>query len=220
MLVGYVRIGRTDDSRAARLQREVLLAAGVEPKHIHDEARTRKREHRPQLAACLKALRQGDTLLVWRLDRLSCNLRHLVNTVHGLSSRGIGIKVLAGPGAGIDTTAASGGSRAVSAFAALAEFDREMTAERSRRGSAAARASTRWDGRPRKMTIPKLEVAVAAMAVPGSSVSGLCKKLRITRQTLYRHVDPQGNLRPDGEKLLRGRKCLRRTQPRSNRKHE
>jgi DNA invertase Pin-like site-specific DNA recombinase len=87
-------------------------------------------------------------------------------------------------------------------FAALAEFERELIVERTKAGLAAARARGRNGGRPYKMTPVKLRLAMVAMGQPGTSVRELCTELGITRQTLYRHVDPKGKLRPDGANLL------------------
>lgn len=150
---------------------------------------------------CLKALREGDTLVVWKLDRLGRDLHHLINTVHDLTGRGVGLKVLTGHGAAIDTTTAAG-KLVFGIFAALAEFERELISERTRAGLASARARGRKGGRPFKMTTAKLRLAMAAMGKPETRVGDLCKELGITRQTLYRHLSPAGELRPDGKKLL------------------
>src|ERR1700675_1615455 len=108
MLVGYVRVSKADGSQVTDLQRDALLAAEVDPRQIYEDAASGKRDDRPGLAACLKALRTGDTLIVYKLDRLGRDLRHLVNTVHDLTARNIGFKVLTGHGATIDTTTSSG----------------------------------------------------------------------------------------------------------------
>ena len=150
---------------------------------------------------CLKALRDGDTLVVWKLDRLGRDLRHLVNTVHHLTTRGIGLKVLTGQGAAIDTTTRAR-KLVFGIFAALAEFERELITERTRAGLLAARARGHAGGRPCTMTPVKLRLAMAAMSKPETNVAALCVELGISRQTLYRHVSPEGVLRPDGEKLL------------------
>lgn len=199
--IGYMRVSKADGSQVLDLQRDALLAAGVKPEHLYEDYASGKKDDRPGLAACLKALREGDTLVVWKLDRLGRNLRHLINTVHDLTARGVGLKVLAGHGAAIDTTTAAG-KLVFGIFAALAEFERELIAERTKAGLASARARGRVAGRPFKMTAAKLRLAMAAMGKPETLVSDLCEELGITRQTLYRHVDPKGNLRPDGEKLL------------------
>jgi DNA invertase Pin-like site-specific DNA recombinase len=201
MLIGYLRASKADGSQVTDLQRDALRAAGVDARHLYEDATTGKRDDRPGLVACLKALRQDDTLIVWKLDRLVRDLRHLVNTVHELTSRRVGFRVLTGHGASIDTTTANG-KLVFGIFAALAEFEREPIVERTRAGMAAARARGRHGGRPYKMTAAKLRLAMAAMGQPETVVSELCLELGITRQTLYRHVDPKGALRPDGKKMI------------------
>ncbi|EJQ8147149.1 recombinase family protein [Salmonella enterica subsp. enterica serovar Newport] len=201
MLIGYMRVSKIDGSQTTDLQRDALLAAGVSPEHLYEDHASGKTEDRPGLLNCLKALREGDTLVVWKLDRLGRDLHHLINTVHDLTGRGVGLKVLTGHGAAIDTTTAAG-KLVFGIFAALAEFERELISERTRAGLASARARGRKGGRPFKMTMAKLRLAMAAMGKPETRVGDLCKELGITRQTLYRHISPTGELRPDGKKLL------------------
>ena len=201
MLIGYARVSKADGSQTTDLQRDALLAAGVDPEQIYEDQASGKQDDRPQLAACLKALRSGDTLIVWKLDRLGRDLRHLVNVVHDLTERGVGLKVLTGQGAAIDTTTASG-KLVFGIFAALAEFERELISERTKAGLASARARGRKGGRPYKMTPAKVRLAAASMGQPGTNVGELCKELGVTRQTLYRHVSPTGELRLDGKKVL------------------
>jgi DNA invertase Pin-like site-specific DNA recombinase len=130
------------------------------------------------------------------------HLRHLVNTVHELSNKGIGFKVLAGQGAQIDTTTAQG-KLVFGIFAALAEFERDLISERTKAGLDSTRACGRKGGAPYKITPAKLRLAIASMGKSETNVSDLCNELGITRQTLYRHVAPDGTLRKDGEKLLK-----------------
>ena len=203
MLIGYMRVSKADGSQSTDLQRDALISAGVGASHIYEDQASGRRDERPGLTACLKALRDGDTLLVWKLDRLGRNLRHLVNTVHDLTARGVGLKVLTGQGAAIDTTTAAG-KLVFGIFAALAEFERELISERTVAGLVSARARGRKGGRPFKMTAAKLRLAMAAMGQPETIVGDLCKELGVTRQTLYRHVSPKGELRPDGLKLISG----------------
>src|SRR5262249_27435806 len=132
---------------------------------------------------------------------LGRNLRHLVNLVHDLTERGVGFKVLTGHGASIDTTSPSG-KLVFGIFAALAEFERDLIVERTKAGLAAARARGRSAGRRFKMTADKLRLAQAAMGRPETVISDLCAKLGVSRNTLYHHVDPKGNLRPLGRKLM------------------
>ena len=206
MLLGYMRVSKADGSQTTDLQRDALLAAGVEADRFYEDHASGKRDSRPGLDACLKALRDGDTLAIWKLDRLGRDLRHLVNTVHDLTKRGVGLKVLTGQGANIDTTTANG-RLVFGIFAALAEFERELIIERTKAGLASARARGRNGGRKPKMTAAKLRLAQAAMGQPETKVSDLCAELGITRQTLYRHVDPKGRFRADALKIL-GQKTI------------
>src|SRR5271157_5999461 len=107
-LVGYMRVSKADGSQVLDLQQDALMAAGVAERNLYGDTASGKRDVRPGLDACLKALRQGDTLVVWKLDRLGRNLRHLVNGVHDLTERSVGLRVLTGQGAAIDTTTAAG----------------------------------------------------------------------------------------------------------------
>lgn len=200
-LVGYMRVSKSDGSQTTDLQRDALLAAGVNPELLYEDMASGKKEDRPQLVSCLKALRAGDTLVVWKLDRLGRDLRHLVNVVHDLNTRDVGLRVLAGQGASIDTTTAQG-KLVFGIFAALAEFERELISERTKAGLASARARGRKGGRPFKMTPAKVRMAAASMKRPDTSVTELCKELGITRQTLYRYVSPEGKLRAAGQKIL------------------
>lgn len=200
-LVGYMRVSKSDGSQTTDLQRDALLAAGVNPELLYEDMASGKKEDRPQLVSCLKALRAGDTLVVWKLDRLGRDLRHLVNVVHDLNTRDVGLRVLAGQGASIDTTTAQG-KLVFGIFAALAEFERELISERTKAGLASARARGRKGGRPFKMTPAKVRMAAASMKRPDTSVTELCEELGISRQTLYRYVSPEGELRAAGQKII------------------
>lgn len=205
MLLGYMRVSKADGSQVLDLQRDALLAAGVAPGDLYEDHASGKRDDRPGFAACLKALRQGDVLVAWKLDRLGRDLRHLVNLVHELTEHRVGLKILSGQGVSIDTTTPAG-KLVFGIFAALAEFERELIVERTRAGLIAARARGRHGGRPYKMTAAKLRLAQAAMGKPETKVGELCRELGVTRQTLYRHVGPDGALREDGRKLLERRR--------------
>ena len=201
MLIGYARVSKADGSQVADLQHDALVRAGVAAKRIYEDRASGKRDDRPNLEACLKALRKGDVLVVWKLDRLGRNLRHLVNTVQDLADRGIGFKVLSGQGAEIDTTTAAG-KLVFGIFAALAEFERELIRERTVAGLQAARARGRSGGRKFTLTKAQVRLAQAAMGKKGTIVSELCAELGITRTTLYRYVGPNGELRDHGRRVL------------------
>jgi DNA invertase Pin-like site-specific DNA recombinase len=202
MLIGYMRVSKTDGSQSLDLQTNALIESGVIPENMYQDFSSGKNDDRTGLDSCLKALRKGDTLVVWKLDRLGRNLKHLVNTVHDLSSNDIGFKVLTGQGANIDTSTPQG-KLVFGIFASLAEFERDLISERTKAGLDSARARGRNGGAPYKMTAMKLQLAQAAMEKSETNVSELCRELGITRQTLYRHVSPNGELRKDGKKLLK-----------------
>ncbi len=192
-MIGYARVSKSDGSQTLDLQRDDLLRAGVEAGRIYEDFATGKRDDRPGLHACLKALRTGDILVVWKLDRLGRDMRHLVDTVDDLSKRGVGLRVLTGQ-MPVDTGTPQG-KLIFGIFASLAEFERELIRERTMAGLKAARARGRVGGRKRKMTGAKLRLAQAAMAKQETVVAELCRELGVSRQTLYRHVAPDGSLR-------------------------
>lgn len=201
MLIGYARVSKADGSQSLDLQRDALIAAGVEAGRVYTDHASGKRDDRPGLTSCLQALRDGDTLVTWKLDRLGRDLGHLVATVRGLQDRNVGFRVLAGQGAEIDT-ATAGGRLIFGIFAALAEFERDLIHERVMAGLASARARGRRGGAPYKMTAAKLRLAQAALGKPETSVRALCQEIGVSSQTLYRHLSPQGALRPDGRRLI------------------
>ena len=203
MLIGYVRVSKADGSQTLAPQRDALLAAGVEPERLYQDLASGRRDDRPGLAACLKALQPGNTLVIWKLDRLGRDLRHLVLTAEELRMRGVGLKVLTGAGAQIDTTTANG-RLAFGIFAAFAEFERELITERTRAGLAAARARGRLGGRPRKMNRATLLMAMAAMRDPGAIAAEVAKRLGITTTTLYAYVNGDGTAKALGQAVLDG----------------
>lgn len=201
MLIGYARVSKADGSQSLDLQRDALLAAGVDEDRIYTDRASGKKDERPGLEACLKALREGDALVIWKLDRLGRSLHHLVKTVTGLAECGVGLKVLTGQGAQIDTTTAAG-RLSFGIFAALAEFESELIRERTMAGLQAARARGRKAGRKPALTKAQVRTLQAAMAHRDTSVSELCRELGISTVTLYRYVDPQGNLRDLGRRVI------------------
>ena len=201
MLVGYMRVSKSDGSQVLDLQRDALLAAGVGPERLYEDLASGRKDDRPGLAACLKALQPNNTLVVWKLDRLGRDLKHLVNTVDELNQRDVGLKVLAGAGAQIDTTTANG-RLVFSIFAALAEFEAELIRERTMAGLTAARARGRLGGRPRKMTKETLLMAMAAMAKPDTNASEVAQRLGMTTTTLYAYVNGDGSVKEIGQRLL------------------
>lgn len=201
MLIGYARVSKADGSQLLDLQRDALLEAGVAEGRIYEDRASGRKDHRPGLDACLKALQPANTLVVWKLDRLGRDLKHLVTMVDDLRARKAGLRVLAGAGAEIDTTSANG-RFVFGIFAALAEFERDLITERTRAGLAAARARGRQGGRPRKMDLAMLRMAMNAMASRETNAQELARRLGITTTTLYAYVNGDGTVKAPGQKLL------------------
>ena len=169
--------------RCSTIQRDAFAEAGVDASSIYEDLASGRKDDRPGLTTCLKALRPGNTLVVWKLDRLGRDLKHLVGLVDTLNQRQVGLKVLTGAGAQIDTTMANG-RLVFGIFAALAEFEAELIRERTKAGLTAARVRGRVGGRPRKMTATTLKMAITALADPGSSPKEMAHQLGITMTTL------------------------------------
>jgi DNA invertase Pin-like site-specific DNA recombinase len=209
MLIGYIRVSKSDGSQTLAPQRDALLAAGVDPARIYEDLASGRHDDRPGLTACLKALQPGNTLVLWKLDRLGRDSKHLVTTVDELRRREVGLKVLAGAGAQIDTLTANG-RLFFGIFAALAEFERELIAERTRAGLAAARARGRLGGRPRKMDRAALQMAMAALSDPKAKATEIARRLGITTTTLYVYVNGDGTPKAAGRAVLEGAGRVRR----------
>ena len=196
MLIGYARVSKTDGSQSPDLQRDALRAAGIDDAvNLYYDFASGIRDDRPGLDSGLRAMRKGDVIVVWKLDRLGRNLAHLVNTVQHLSARGVGRQVLAGQGAQIDTTTAAG-RLVFGIFAALAEFERELIRERTVAGLKAARARGRKGGRKFALSKGPGAAGPGRVAHRDTSVSALCTELGIRPVTLY-SSRPAGRHSPD-----------------------
>lgn len=180
MKIGYARVSTQDQN--INLQCDALNAAGCE-KTFQDIASGAKDE-RKGLSEALEFARAGDTLVVWKLDRLGRSLKHLIETVNQLHEKGVGFASLQ---ENIDTTT-SGGKLIFHVFGALAEFERELIRERTQAGLRAARTRGKRGGRPPKLTPQQVEIAKTMMSDPSISIEAICKTLKITKPTLYRYA--------------------------------
>jgi DNA invertase Pin-like site-specific DNA recombinase len=180
MLVGYARVSTQDQN--PDLQLDALKAAGCERAFL-EKASGAQRE-RPELKAVLDYVRKGDTLVVWKLDRLARSVKQLIETVESLESREIGFRSLT---EAIDTTT-PGGKLVFHIFSALAEFERSIIAERTRAGLDAARARGRRGGRPPKLNEKALKAARAMLTDKTITVEEIARQLRVSPATLYRHL--------------------------------
>lgn len=181
-LFGYARVSTGAQDLA--LQRDALNAAGC--LRIFEDTASGALDDRPQLAELLDDLREGDTLVVWRLDRLGRSLRHLIDTVTALADRGVGFCSLR---ESIDTTT-PGGRLVFDVFTALAEFERDLISERTRAGLAAARARGRKGGRQTVMTPSKLAVAREMYDSRKHTTAAIAAVVGVSRATLYRALAP------------------------------
>lgn len=180
MLVGYARVSTQDQK--TELQLDALEAAGCEKVFV--EKASGAQRDRPELKAALDYMRDGDTLVVWKLDRLARSMKQLIETVEGLEEVGVGFRSLT---EAIDTTTA-GGKLVFHVFGALAEFERSIIRERTRAGLDAARARGRKGGRPSKLKEADLKAARAMLADKSITVEDVAKHLRVSTATLYRHL--------------------------------
>jgi DNA invertase Pin-like site-specific DNA recombinase len=180
-LLGYARVSTGDQQ--PHLQVDALTTAGCY--RIFTETASGARADRPTLEQVLDQLRPGDTLVVWKLDRLGRSLCHLVDTVTGLADRGIGFRSLQ---EAIDTTT-PGGKLVFHVFAALAEFERDLIRERTAAGLAAARARGRRGGRPSVLTGHKLQVAREMYGSGQYTVAEIARTLGVSRASVYRHLN-------------------------------
>jgi DNA invertase Pin-like site-specific DNA recombinase len=180
MLVGYARVSTQDQNPA--LQLDALKAAGCEKLFV--EKASGAQRDRPELLAALDYLRAGDSLVVWKLDRLARSLKQLIETVELLESRRIGLRSLT---EAIDTTTA-GGKLVFHVFGALAEFERSIIRERTKAGLEAARARGKKGGRPPALVAKDLAAAKAMLSDPEITMEEVAKRLRVAPSTLYRHL--------------------------------
>jgi DNA invertase Pin-like site-specific DNA recombinase len=181
-LIGYARV--SSNGQELRLQLDALEQAGCAKKHIFIDKASGAKAARPGLDECLKQLKPGDTLLVWRLDRLGRSMRHLIDVVEELRQRSVGFKSLC-DGA-IDTTTASG-ELIFHIFTALAQFERRLIQERTRAGLSAARARGHMGGRrPIAANDPRVQTAKKLHADKSMAIYAICQTLKISRPTLYR----------------------------------
>jgi DNA invertase Pin-like site-specific DNA recombinase len=197
MLIGYARVSTLEQDVA--LQIDALQKAGCE--RIFQDKISGAKSDRPGLQDALNFARKGDSIVVWRLDRLGRSLKHLIETVGQLEEQGIGFRSLQ---ESIDTTT-SGGRLIFHIFGALAEFERNLIRERTIAGLEAARARGRLGGRPKKLDAKKTELAYQLYDEKKYAVKEICHMLGITKPTLYAYL-----ARRDQEEHLKGKQSVRK----------
>jgi DNA invertase Pin-like site-specific DNA recombinase len=180
MLIGYARVSTADQT--LHLQHDALTNAGCSK--IFTETASGANTDRKGLDDAISYVRPGDTLVVWRLDRLGRSLQHLIQTITDLHTRGIGFRSLTEQ---IDTTT-SGGKLIFHIFGALAEFERDLIRERTQAGLQAARSRGQRGGRPKALSQKKVAMLQALYADKSNSIVEICRTLNISRPTFYRYI--------------------------------
>ncbi len=179
MLVGYMRVSTDSDRQVLDLQRDALLSAGVDERHLFEDRASGSRGDRAGLGKALAFIKSGDCLVVWKLDRLGRSLPHLLTTVTELKTRGIAFRSLTEQ---MDTTTPQG-EFLFYIFGALAQFERSLIQERVQAGLAAARRRGRRGGRPTSVDAEKLSAVMAALD-GGATKAAVCRTFGIKRSTL------------------------------------
>ena len=188
MLLGYARVSTNEQD--PQLQLDALEQVGVD--RIYTDHSSGAATARPQLDDMLLTARRGDTIVIWRLDRLGRSTKHLLELTADLDARGIGLRSL---NEQIDTTTANG-RLIFTLLAAISEFERQLLSERTSAGLQAARKRGRFGGRPRALT-PQAEQAVIDLRDRGQTVTQIAATLRVSRATVYRALEDHSTTRPD-----------------------
>ena len=179
MLVGYMRVSSNSDRQSTDLQRDALLVAGIDARHLFEDHASGAKDDRTGLAQALEFVRPGDVLVVWKLDRLGRSLSHLLAIVNTLKDKQVAFRSLT---EGMDTTTASG-ELLFHVFGALAQYERALIHERVAAGLAAAKRRGRIGGRPQAITGEKLNTITAALDA-GMSKAAVCRNFGVKRTTL------------------------------------
>lgn len=179
MLIGYMRVSTSDDRQSIDLQRDALIAAGVDKRHLHQDRASGAKDDRPGLKGCLDYLRDGDCLVVWKLDRLGRSLPHLLSIITDLKSRGVAFRSLTEQ---MDT-ATPHGELLFSIFGALAQYERSLIRERVIAGLDAARRRGKRGGRPPALDQEKIDQIITALE-NGTSKAAVCRTFSVARSTL------------------------------------
>jgi DNA invertase Pin-like site-specific DNA recombinase len=195
MLVGYRRVSSDSDRQTTDLQRDALLTAGIDERHLFEDRASGAKDDRPGLTSVLAFVRPGDVLVVWKLDRLGRSLSHLLTIINSLRERKVSFRSLT---EGMDTTTASG-ELLFHMFGALAQYERALTRERVVAGLAAAKRRGRLGGRPLAIAGEKLETVIAALE-GGMSKAAVCRNFGVKRTTLIETLARLGG--PDVEGTL------------------
>lgn len=192
MLIGYMRVSSESDRQHTDLQKDALIQAGVDARHLYEDKASGAKDKRPGLEKALSFLQPGDCLVVWKLDRLGRSLPHLLDIINGLHKKGIAFRSLT---EAMDTTTPHG-ELLFHLFGSLAQYERALTRERIMAGLESAKRRGRKGGRPRVIDDEKME-AILEDLESGASKAAVCRNFSIKRSTLYDALSRVGKLRSD-----------------------
>lgn len=184
MLIGYMRVSTDSDRQTADLQKDVLLKAGIDERHLFCDYASGSKDDREGLKSALDYLKKGDCLIVWKLDRLGRSLPHLLKIINELKNREIGFKSLT---ENMDTTTPQG-DLFFHIFGALAQYERSLIRERIMVGLESSKSRGKKSGRPRKLDQEKLSSILRALET-GQSKASICRTFQIPRATLYDYLN-------------------------------
>ena len=201
MKIGYARVSKANGEQTIDLQVDALVAEGVTKTKIYYDAMSGASRNRPYFKSCMKALREGDTLVLYSLDRMGRSQIDLLKILNELQIIGVHLKILAGIGAGIDTNTAVG-KMMYQLVAMFAEYERSTIVERTKAGLESARARGRIGGRKPSLSRSDVLAVQAAMRDKDTIVADLAREKRVSTKTLYEYVSPKGELRELGLKVV------------------
>ena len=199
MLIGYIRVSKTDGSQNLDLQRDAMIKEGITEERIYEDLGSAQSNDRIGLIQCLKALQPGNTLVVWKLDRLCRNLKDLLNLIDDLKKRNINLKILNGAEAQIDTNTPMG-IMFLTVVGMFAEIEREYIRERTKSGIASARARGRFGGRKHKLTRENIQILIPVIKDKSMQIADIARNFNVARATIYKYISPDGSLTEIGKK--------------------
>jgi len=198
MLIGYVRVLKSDKKNVLEDQLEALKEYGVGEDCIYMDRTDRVRDGRPELKACLAAVKKGDVLAIYTLNRIGRSLKNFVHIANGLIKRGVGLKILSEKCGDIDLTF----PEVKNIFTALSELDRSFFCAKVKQGISLAKSTGKKFGRPRKMDARKIRFAMRALSNQNIDAKDIARKLGVTTCCMYLYVNVDGSLKEKGRKIL------------------
>lgn len=201
MLIGYARVSKDDGSQVLDMQLDGLRSFGVQDQHVYTDLQSGADEQRLGIKECMKALREGDTLVVYSIDRLARGMNQAIRIADELRDKNIDLKILFGAGSSIDLSTPQGRFN-YNIMAAFADLWREILRQNTREGCKAAKARGRVGGRRRIINKVQLRAIIEEAKQPGSDLKEIAKQVGVTRSAISHYIYADGSLKKRGEDLL------------------